>query len=103
MVGKQSGALRLADVETQLANTTKDTVSWQAQMRAAVVNSISEDDVREIIAAQVKKAKEGNESAAKFVLTHVLGTNSPVNIRQTNIITDVETAAKLAREARDAG
>lgn len=103
MAGKQNNALRLADVELQVANTTKDTVSWQAQMRSVVANSISEDDVKAIIAAQVKKAKEGSESAAKFVLTHVLGANTPVHIRNTNIITDVETAAKLAREARDAG
>lgn len=101
MAGKQNTALRLADVETQLANTTQDTINWQANMRAVVANSISEQDVKDIIAAQVKKAKEGSESAAKFVLTHVLGANTPVSIRQTNIITDVETAARLARESRE--
>lgn len=100
MAGKQTNPLRLADVETQLATTTQDTVNWQAQMRAVVANSISQDDVKAIIEAQVKKAKEGSESAAKFVLTHVLGANTPVTIRQTNIITDVETAARLAREAK---
>lgn len=101
MAGKQSNSLRLADLDTQLANTTQDTINWQANMRSVVANSISEDDVKAIIAAQVKKAKEGSESAAKFVLTHVLGATSPVSIRQTNIITDVETAARLARESRE--
>ena len=103
MVGKQNGSLKLADVESQLANTTRDTVNWQAKMRGVVANSIGEDDIKAIIDKQVEKAKAGSESAAKFVLTHVLGSNTPVTIRQTNIITDVETAARLARDARDAG
>lgn len=74
-------------------------MSWQAQLRAVVANSISEEDVRDIILKQVEKAKAGNESAAKFVLNQVLGTNTPVTIRQTNIVTDPETAARLARDA----
>jgi Zn-dependent metalloprotease len=96
--GKQ-GTLKLVDVESQIAVTAKDTMNWQAQLRAAVANSISEEDVVAIIQKQVEKAKAGNEAAAKFVLNHVLGTNTPINIRQTNIITDPETAARLARDA----
>ena len=96
--GKQ-GALKLADVDNQIAMTTKDTMSWQAQLRAAVANSISEEDVVAIIQKQVEKAKAGNEAAAKFVLNQVLGASTPVTIRQTNIVTDPVTAAKLARDA----
>lgn len=99
MAGKQMQPFRLADVDRQLANTTSDTVHWQAQMRAVVANSISAEDLQLIIGKQVEKAKAGNESAAKFVLTHVIGTQTPVHIRQTNIITDPETAARLARDA----
>ncbi len=96
--GKQ-GALKLAEVEHQIAMTTTDTMNWQAQLRAAVANSISEEDVVAIIQKQVEKAKAGNEAAAKFVLNQVLGANTPVTIRQTNIVTDPVTAAKLARDA----
>ncbi len=96
--GKQI-AFNLADVDNQIATTTKDTMSWQAQLRAAVANSISEEDVVAIIQKQVEKAKAGNEAAAKFVLNQVLGANTPVTIRQTNIVTDPATAAKLARDA----
>lgn len=95
----QANTMRLADLDQRLASTTTDTLNWQAQMRSVVANSISEDDVRAIILKQVGKAKEGNEASAKFVLTHVLGASTPVTLRQTNIITDPATAAKLARQA----
>ena len=99
MVGKQQNTLRLADADAQLMATTSDTFNWQAHMRSVVANSISEQDVQAIIAKQVEKAKAGSESAAKFVLTQVLGTTTPVRITQTNIVTDPETAARLAAKA----
>lgn len=97
--GKQQNALRLAELDQQITATAKDTLSWQAQMRSVVANSVSEDDIKAIVKKKVEKAKQGNESAAKFVLTHVLGANTPVTIRQTNIITDPATAARLAKDA----
>lgn len=99
MAGKQQNTLRLAQIDEQMQSTVKDTLAWQAEMRAVVVNSISAEDVQAIIGKQVERAKAGNESAAKFVLQQVLGTNNPVTIRQTNIVTDVETAARIAKQA----
>ena len=97
--GKQDNAMSLSRLDQQLTKTAQDTMSWQAKMRAVVANSISEEDIKAIVAKQVEKAKQGNESAAKFVLTHVLGCGTPVKIQQTNIITDPETAARLAKNA----
>ena len=94
-----NGGMRLADVEQRLAETTQDTLNWQSQMRSVVANSISAEDVQAIIAKQVARAKEGDATAAKFVLTHVLGSGTPITLKQTNIITDPATAAKLARQA----
>lgn len=46
---------------------------WMQRMRKAALEQISENDVKEIIAAQVKRAKEGNPAATKFVFEQVLG------------------------------
>lgn len=92
-----SGVMKIDDVRSSLEKTHADTMAWQSNLKAAMFNSITAEDVQAIIAKQVAKAKEGNEAAAKFILTHVLGTQNPVNIRQANVITDPETAARLAR------
>lgn len=89
--------LKLAEVDQRLAATTQDTIQWQAQMRATLINSISPDDIQQIVATQVKRAKDGDQAAIKFIMQQVLGTNTPVTIRQTNVITDVASAAKLVR------
>lgn len=44
---------------------------------------------------QVEKAKAGDEAALKFVFGHVLGGNRNVTINNTQVITDVATAAKI--------
>src|SRR5690349_8466779 len=46
---------------------------WVAKMREAAMNSITEADIKEIVQAQVKRAKEGNAAALKFVFEQVLG------------------------------
>lgn len=93
-----SGKLKLAELDNQkLVETTRGIVAWQAELRAAMFNSIGADDVQQIVAKQVEMAKAGKESAAKFILTHVLGTQNPIKIHQTNVITDVEGAARIAK------
>ena len=102
-MSKQENTLKLADVQSQLAATTYDTLQWQAQMRAVVANAIGEIDVRQIVQKQVEKAKAGDANAAKFIMNTVLGLATPVKVSQTNVITDVATAAKIARENRAVG
>ena len=102
-MSKQENTLKLADVQAQLAATTHDTLQWQAQMRAVVANAIGEIDVRQIVQKQVEKAKAGDANAAKFIMNTVLGLATPVKVSQTNVITDVATAAKIARENRAVG
>ena len=102
-MSKQENTLKLADVQSQLAATTHDTLQWQAQMRAVVANAIGEIDVRQIVQKQVEKAKAGDANAAKFIMNTVLGLATPVKVSQTNVITDVATAAKIARENRAIG
>lgn len=94
-----ANGLKLAEVDQRLASTTQDTIKWQAQMRAVMLNSISPEDIQAIVATQVKRAKDGDQAAIKFVMQQVLGANTPVTIRQTNVITDVASAARLVKGA----
>ena len=102
-MAKQENTLKLAEVQSQLAATTHDTLQWQANMRAVVANAIGEIDVQQIVQKQVEKAKAGDANAAKFIMNTVLGLATPVKVSQTNVITDVTTAAKIARENRAVG
>lgn len=72
----------------------------QAQLRQAMFNSISEEDVAEIVKRQVEKAKSGDEKSLQFVMKYVLGYGQPTTLQQVNVITtDVHTAAKIAKGA----
>ena len=96
-MAKQGRSFKLADVDRTLA-TERDIAGWQDDLRAACYESISEADVREIVAKQVEKAKEGDRGAIQFVMGQLLGGNRPITMQQTNVITDVETAARIAKE-----
>ena len=95
---RENRSLKLADVEQSVSVDNESTiVDWQSGLRMAAFDAITEDDVKQIVANQVKKAKEGDPNAIKFVMGTVLGSNKPVTIKQTQIITDVATAARIAR------
>jgi ribosomal protein L17 len=44
-----------------------------ARLRQAVLSSVTEDDLRQIVQAMVAKAKEGDMMAAREVLTRIIG------------------------------
>jgi hypothetical protein len=46
---------------------------WIQSMRDAIAASVTPDDIKAMVQAQVKKAKDGDERATRFVLEHVLG------------------------------
>ena len=43
------------------------------KLRTALLNAVTEDDIREIIGALVEKAKEGNIAAARVLFDRTLG------------------------------
>lgn len=91
--------LSVSQVSESLEATHADLVAYQSTLRAAAFNSISEDDVREMMETQVKKAKQGDSKAVSFVFSQILGAKQSVSFNQTNIVTtDVETAAKIAKK-----
>lgn len=57
----------------QSTKVTNVVPPWIQEMRDVVAKSISTEDVKAMIEAQVKKAKEGDERALKFVFEYVLG------------------------------
>jgi hypothetical protein len=47
--------------------------SWVVKMREAAASSITEGDIKDIVKAQVQRAKDGNAAALKFIFEQVLG------------------------------
>lgn len=82
--------------QQKLSATQADLLQWQSDLRAACVNSISEDDMKHIVTSQVAKAKKGDAQALKFVM-ELIGTKQPVTINNT-LVVDTETAGRLAKE-----
>lgn len=66
----------------QFEATNEDLLSWQAQLRAACINSISPDDMQQIVAKQLEKAKEGDAKAVDFVM-QLIGSKQNVTINNT--------------------
>lgn len=56
---------------------------WLIAMRQAVSDAVSPDDIKEMIQAQVKRAKEGDAKALKVVM-ELMGSNQPINLTQNN-------------------
>ena len=49
-------------------------VAWQTELRIAVFDAVKASDIREILRAQIEKAKNGDARAAEFVLRYCVGT-----------------------------
>jgi hypothetical protein len=79
--------------------TLSDLTSWQSSLRAAMVNTIDENDMAAIVQTQLAKAKQGDEKALRFIL-EVVGAKTPVTITN-NLVVDSETAAKLVRSNKN--
>ena len=62
-----------------------------------LVNSITVEDIQQIVAKQLDKAKKGDETAAKFIISQIVNGGPAIKMSQTNIITDPKTAARIAR------
>lgn len=71
----------------------------QGQLRQAIFDAISEEDVAAIVKKQVEKAKGGDDKALQFVMKYVLGFGQNVTLQQINVM-DVETAARVAKSGK---
>jgi hypothetical protein len=50
-----------------------DIATWQAKMRAAVLDTVTEGEVREILKAIMERAKGGDMQAARMILAYAVG------------------------------
>ena len=96
-MAKQEHALSLQKVKDQLTASQIDLMNWQTSLRAAMINTITPADLQAIMEKQIKKAKEGDERALKFVMSQVLGNGPALHLTQNNIVTDPATAAIIAK------
>jgi hypothetical protein len=88
-------ALTVSEVERSI-DQYRGTLTMQSQLRQAIFDAISEQDVAAIVKKQVEKAKEGDAASLQFVMKYVLGFGQNLTLQQINVV-DVETAARLAK------
>jgi hypothetical protein len=72
-----NGVLKLNDARI-LTPAPTGVGAWAEKLRAAAFNAVKEADVTEIMAGLVKKAKEGDQAAAKLVLNYLTGGGAKV-------------------------
>lgn len=77
--------------------------AWVQKMRSAAQAAITEQDIREIVAKQVERAKQGDEKAMKFVFDQVLGgaAMKGATFVQNNYAVEEPAAAKTPTTIED--
>lgn len=91
--------LTLAAVEGEILPEEQ---CYQAQLRSAVFDGVSEADVKEIVKGIIDKAKAGDKNAQKIFFEHILGNKTkPTQIVVNNTFANVEQAAKVGRGKRE--
>jgi hypothetical protein len=76
-----------------------------AAFRACVINSVTEDDLKEIVYALLEEAKDGNVHASKLLFSYLLGAPKPVvepdelDLQEMRLAHQTALAAKTLQEA----
>jgi hypothetical protein len=93
----QKSTMTIQKVENQI-DQHNGTLAMQGQLRQAIFDAITEQDVAAIVKKQVEKAKQGDDKSLQFVMKYVLGFGQPITLQQINVM-DVETAARVAKQS----
>jgi len=80
----QKDIMTIKNVQSQIERHN-GTLEMQGKLRQAIFDSITEQDVAEIVRKQVLKAKNGDEQSLQFVMRYVLGFGQPPAIQQINV------------------
>jgi len=92
-------SLLLRDIPEQLPEEQ----SYQARLREAIYDGVTEADVTEVIKGIVERAKRGDKVAIQQMMDYVLGAKTaPKSVTIENHFTDVEQAARLTSSRRRA-
>jgi ribosomal protein L9 len=86
----QKSTMTIQKVESQIDQHSV-TLAMQGQLRQAIFDAITEQDVADIVKKQV------DYKSLQFVMKYVLGFGQPVTLQQINVL-DVETAARVAKQ-----
>lgn len=72
--------------------------TYQASLRAAIFDGVSQSDVADVVKSIVAKAKTGDVAAQRMMFDYVLGGKTkPTQINVTNHFGSVEEAARVRR------
>jgi hypothetical protein len=72
--------------------------TFQASLRQAIFDGVSQADVTGVVKAIMAKAKEGDVQAQKMMFDYILGAKTkPTSINVTNNFQSVEQAARLRK------
>lgn len=75
--------------------------TYQARLRQAMFNGLSESDVTEVVKQITAKAKAGDPQAVKLFFDYVLGAKAkPTVVNVTNNFASVEDAAEDAKKRK---
>lgn len=95
-MGKQTGTLKLRAIEGELLPEEE---TFQAALRAAMFNGISETDVSDVVKGIVAKAKCGDPQSQKLFFDYLLGGKTkPTKIEVHNHFPSVEEAARAEKK-----
>lgn len=72
--------------------------TYQARLRAAIYDGVSEKDVAEIIKGITERAKAGDAASIRLFMDYVLGSKGTKQVVVNNHFTDVEQGAAIARK-----
>ncbi len=87
-------------MSNELARQTQTMPAWITAMRAAAQSAISESDIKEIVEAQLKRAKSGDSAAIKFIFDQVIGMKG-MTLIQNNFPADPDEPTSAKRGTPD--
>lgn len=92
---RKNNSLSLRAIEGEIIPEEE---TYQACLRQAMFDGITESDVKELVASIVAKAKSGDEKATRLLFDYVLGAKTkPTAIHVTNHFQSVDQAANIRK------
>lgn len=77
---RKNQSLILSELEGQVS----EEMTYQAKLRNAVFNAVTESDVQEVVKGIVKRAKDGDQHAVKNLFDYVMGAGKSIHLSQHN-------------------
>lgn len=102
LVPRRSYQSMTLDAARQLTPAPPGIGAWAEKLREAAYNAVKETDVEELMQVYLKKAKEGDQKAAKFVLDFLTGGAPKVQLQTVIVHKKTRSSQRQARADRAA-